>query len=125
MRVSAEETKEEPRDKAREQAKVQDRRLHWLVRATTIRRLWVGFVLLLALSLLAGLWVHQHQFIGIEDSFGFYGGYGFLACLVMVGLAKLLGRLLKRPDDYYAAPAHRPDLSTGSSASRRGETDDD
>ncbi|MEH6472143.1 MAG: hypothetical protein V7752_12915 [Halopseudomonas sp.] len=100
-------------------------RRHWLVRSTTIRRLWFGFLLVLGLSLLAGLSVHQHQFIGIEDYFGFFGGYGFLACLVMVGLAKLLGRLLKRPDDYYTAPTNSLDSSAQSTASQRREPGDD
>jgi hypothetical protein len=79
----------------------------------------------LGLSLLAGLWVEQHPLIGIENHFGFFGGYGLLACLVMVGLAKLLGRLLKRPDNYYAAPTSRQHSSTRSTASRRRESDHD
>tara|TARA_R110002094_G_scaffold2147_17_gene9053 strand:+ start:2289 stop:2603 length:315 start_codon:yes stop_codon:yes gene_type:complete len=100
-------------------------RQHWLVRATTIRQLWFGFWVVLGLSLLAGLWVHQHLLMGIEDYFGFFGGYGFLACLVMVGLAKLLGRLLKRPDDYYRAATRSLDSSARSTASQRREPGDD
>lgn len=77
---------------------------HWLVRPRTIRLLWVGFGVILALTVVAGLFVHQHVYFGIEDSFGFFAWYGFVTCVAMVVLAKLLGIFLKRPDDYYDRP---------------------
>ncbi len=77
---------------------------HWLVRPRTIRLLWVGFAVVLALTVVAGLFVHQHVYFGIEDSFGFFAWYGFVTCVAMVVLAKLLGIFLKRPDDYYDRP---------------------
>lgn len=74
---------------------------HWLVRRATIRKLWIAFALILAVTVLAGLLVHQHEPFGVEDTFGFFGGYGFITCVAMVLFAKLLGLFLKRPDDYY------------------------
>jgi hypothetical protein len=74
---------------------------HWLVRKTTIRYLWVLFGLILAATLLAGLFVHQHDQFGWEDGLGFYAWYGFAACVGMVVFAKILGLFLKRPDSYY------------------------
>ena len=35
------------------------------------------------------------------DVFGFYAWFGFGACLLMVLAALLVGRVLKRRDDYY------------------------
>ena len=35
------------------------------------------------------------------DGFGFYAWFGFVACLVMVLVALLIGFVLKRRDDYY------------------------
>lgn len=32
---------------------------------------------------------------------GFYAAFGFLACVALVVLARILGWWLKRPDDYY------------------------
>lgn len=32
---------------------------------------------------------------------GFYAAWGFLSCVALVALARLLGWWLKRPDDYY------------------------
>lgn len=74
---------------------------HWLVRPQTIRWLWGAFGVILGLTVVAGLFVHQHVYFGIEDSFGFYAWYGFVTCVAMVVIAKLLGIFLKRPDDYY------------------------
>jgi membrane protein YdbS with pleckstrin-like domain len=33
---------------------------------------------------------------------GFYAGYGFVGCVLLVLIAKLLRRFLKRPENYYA-----------------------
>ena len=76
---------------------------HWLLRKNNIRKLWMVFIAILIITLVAGLFVHQHESFGIEDSFGFYGWYGFITCVAMVVFAKLLGVFLKRPEDYYKA----------------------
>ena len=77
---------------------------HWLVRPETIRKLWLVFAGILALTVFAGLFVEQYDHFGIEASFGFYAWYGFVTCVAMVVGAKLLGIFLKRPDDYYDRP---------------------
>ena len=74
---------------------------HWLLRKNNIRKLWILFIAILALTVIAGLFVHQHEAFGIEDTFGFYAWYGFITCVGMVVFAKLLGVFLKRPEDYY------------------------
>lgn len=74
---------------------------HWLLRPATIRRLWLLFAGLLLLTLVPDLFIEQYDHFGIEGSFGFYAWYGFATCAAMVVVAKLLGYLLKRPDDYY------------------------
>lgn len=75
---------------------------HWLLRKDNIRKLWLMFIAVLLVTLVAGLFVHQHESFGIEDSFGFFGWYGFITCVGMVIFAKVLGLFLKRPEDYYA-----------------------
>ena len=74
---------------------------HWLVRPATIRRLWIGFAVLLALLAAADFLVHKHDYVGPDSWFGFYWVYGFGACVGMVVFAKVLGVLIKRPDTYY------------------------
>jgi hypothetical protein len=74
---------------------------HWLTTPRAIRRLWIGYIVVLVLTVLPDLFVTQYEHFGIDGSFGFYAWYGFLACAAMVVTAKFLGKLLKRPDDYY------------------------
>ena len=74
---------------------------HWLARPATIRRLWIGFAIALALLGAADFLVHKHNYVGPDGWFGFYWVYGFGACVAMVVFAKVLGVLIKRPDSYY------------------------
>ena len=75
--------------------------IHWLVRPTTIRKLWFGFSALLALVVLAQTVIYIKGYFGVDAWFGFGAVYGFVSCLLMVLVAKLLGVALKRPQDYY------------------------
>ncbi len=74
---------------------------HWLVRPKTIRQLWYGGFVLLALLVLADFFVHPHASFQIDGTFGFYSWYGLLTCVGMVLFAKALGIFLKRKDTYY------------------------
>ncbi|MCB1552523.1 MAG: hypothetical protein KDJ14_01850 [Xanthomonadales bacterium] len=73
----------------------------WLSRPQSIRVLWIGFAVVLALTVLAQLFVHLHAHFALEALFGFNALYGFLSCVGMVVFAKGLGFLIKRSDDYY------------------------
>jgi hypothetical protein len=72
-----------------------------LLKPHTIRTLWVIFALLLALSVVAEVFIHTHARFGIDGSFGFHAWFGGAACIGLVALSKLLGRFLKRRDSYY------------------------
>ena len=74
---------------------------HWLVRPSTIRLLWIVFLIILAVTLVAGLFMDVHAVFRLDGSFAFSAWYGFLSCIGMVIFAKLLGRLLQRKDTYY------------------------
>ncbi|MFK8051138.1 MAG: hypothetical protein AB8B81_22135 [Halioglobus sp.] len=75
--------------------------LHWLVRPATIRKLWIGFSVFLALVVIAQTVIYVKGYFGIDAWFGFGAVYGFVSCLLMVLVAKLLGVILKRSPDYY------------------------
>ena len=75
--------------------------VHWLARPATIRKLWIGFAIVLALLGAADFLVHKHEHVGPDGWFGFYWVYGFGACVAMVVFAKVLGVLIKRADTYY------------------------
>ena len=74
---------------------------HWLARPATIRKLWIGFAIVLALLAAADFLVPKHRYVGPDGWFGFYWVFGFIACVGMVVFAKILGVLIKRPDRYY------------------------
>jgi hypothetical protein len=74
---------------------------HWLTRRETIRKLWVVFGIILALTVLAEAFVAHEAHFSLEAIFGLNAWFGFLACAALIFLAKLLGLWLKRPDTYY------------------------
>lgn len=76
---------------------------HWLVRPRTIRMLWAAFAVVLAATVAAGFFVAMPAHEGIAGTFGFGAWFGFAACAALILVAKALGALLKRPDDYYEA----------------------
>ena len=78
-----------------------DHRPHWLDKPRNVKRLWRGFLGVLALTVLAQLVVQLHPHFAVESVFGFYAWFGFLACAAMIIVAKALALLLKRPDSYY------------------------
>ncbi len=75
---------------------------HWLDDPRNVRKLWLGFLVVLALTVIAGAFVDLHPHFEIESWFGFNAAYGFVTCLLMIVGAKALGIFLKKPDTYYA-----------------------
>ena len=69
----------------------------------------VVLALVTACVILTGLdlVVHRHVSHPWEAMFGFYAVYGFVACVLLVLLAKEMRKLLIRKEDYYdeAPPA--------------------
>jgi hypothetical protein len=76
---------------------------YWLDEPRNVRLLWRLFLGILALTVLAELVVALHPHFEVDALFGFHAAYGFLACVAMIVVAKLLGVFLKRPDSYYEA----------------------
>jgi Na+/proline symporter len=74
---------------------------HWLARPTTIKLLWRVFAAVLALTVLAQLLIGVKGYFGVDGWFAFGAVFGFLSCLAMVLVAKGLGFVLKRDEDYY------------------------
>jgi hypothetical protein len=73
----------------------------WLVRPATIRLLWGILWVVLALTVAAHLVIQVKGYFVIDAWYGFGAVFGFLACVLMVIVAKALGVLLKRDQDYY------------------------
>lgn len=75
--------------------------MSWLYRPGAVRRLWIGFVAVLAAAVAAGFVVDKHPHFAFESMPAFYALFGFGACVLLVIGSKLLGVLLGRPDTYY------------------------
>lgn len=63
--------------------------------------IWRLFLAVLALSVLAQLFIEAHPHFAFEGLFGFNALYGFLACAALILAAKGLGLLLKRRENFY------------------------
>ncbi len=74
---------------------------HWLDHPKNVKKLFRGFLVLLALTVLAEGFVHLHPSFEVEGLFGFYAWFGFIGCVAMIVVAKGLALWLKRPDTYY------------------------
>ena len=79
---------------------------HWLARPATIKLLWRVFIAVLAVLVLAQVFIYIKGYFGVDGWFGFGVVFGFLSCLAMVLVAKGLGLFLKRPEDYYDDEEH-------------------
>ena len=79
----------------------QDPEDHWLARPDNIRRLWIVFAVILALTVVAQFGIKVKGYFGIDGWFGFAAIFGFLCCAAMVLVAKVLAVILKRDERYY------------------------
>ena len=67
----------------------------------TIRRILAVLHIACASLFLSDLIFYRHVVDPIEEIVGFYGLYGFIACWLLVILAKLMRRILMRGENYY------------------------
>ena len=63
--------------------------------------MWKIFIAVLAATVAAQLFVEAHPHFAAERLFAWNALYGFLACAALILVARALGLLLKRRDDYY------------------------
>ena len=66
-----------------------------------VKRLLHVFYVLCAALLIADAFFHRHVAHPWENLPGFYGLYGFGACVLLVLIAKELRKILMRGEDYY------------------------
>lgn len=60
-----------------------------------------GFYVICAILVLLDFVVHRHIYLDFEKIPAFYAIYGFVACVVLVVLAKLMRIGLMRDEEYY------------------------
>lgn len=79
-----------------------DENTRWLDNPRNARLLWRLFLAVLALTVLAETAIQLHPRFAIEGVFAFHAWFGLLSCAGMILVARCLGLLLKRSDDYYS-----------------------
>lgn len=78
-----------------------DEKTHFFDKPGNVQRVLRIFYACCALLLLAELFVHRHIETALEGLLGFYPLYGFIACVVLVLIAKQMRKVLMRDEDYY------------------------
>lgn len=66
-----------------------------------VSRLLTGFYVICGILLLLDFVLHRHTVHSWENLPGFYALYGFVACVVLVLIAKEMRKVLMRKEDYY------------------------
>lgn len=74
---------------------------YWLDEPRNVEKVVWAVYAVCGVLLVIDPFIHKHGPFAIEHWFGFYGIYGFVACVGLVLAAKELRRILMRPEDYY------------------------
>ena len=78
-----------------------DKNTHLFDNPRNVDRLLKGFYALCILLVIADFIIHRHTTMGWEKIPAFYAIYGFVACVVLVVLAKLMRKVVMRKENYY------------------------
>jgi hypothetical protein len=76
-------------------------RKYWLDDPRNVTKIFWWLCAVCGLLFVADAFYDKHPHFAAEGWFGFYGVFGFVACVGLVLAAKGLRRILKRPEDYY------------------------
>ncbi len=80
---------------------MKEKKDHIFDKPENVRRLLGTFFVSLGLLLVAELFIHKHPEFPWEGSFGFFASYGFVSCVSLIYIAKLLRKVVRRDEDYY------------------------
>ncbi len=78
---------------------------HFFDKPDNVRLVLRVFYGLCALLLLGDFVIHRHVYHSWERLWGFYPLFGFVACVLLVLIAKEMRKLLMRDEDYYEKEA--------------------
>ncbi len=76
--------------------------LQWIERPGMLKRMWNVFVGIMVVLVAVDFFIpHEHTHLVFETIPGFSAVYGFVACVALVLVAKILRRVCKRDMNYY------------------------
>ena len=76
-------------------------KVHIFDKPQNVRRVLWALVAVCIVTIGADFVYHRHTVHPWEGVWGFYAFYGFVACVVLVLVAKEMRKLLMRAEDYY------------------------
>ncbi|NOY72340.1 MAG: hypothetical protein GXP14_08180 [Gammaproteobacteria bacterium] len=79
----------------------QNHKEHLFDKPENVERLLKGFYAICILLVIADFVVHRHVSLSWEEIPAFYALYGFIACVVLVVIAKAMRKVIMRKEDYY------------------------
>ncbi len=79
----------------------QDQKQYFFDKPENVTRLLRGFYAICLILLAADFVVHRHIYLVWEKIPVFYALYGFVACVLLVVLAKQMRKVIMRKEDYY------------------------
>lgn len=78
-----------------------DEKSYWLDQPGNVRKIIYALYAACAALFFADFFYHKHAHFTAEGWFGFYALYGFIMCVALVLVAKLMRVFLMRDEDYY------------------------
>ena len=78
-----------------------DEKTYLFDNSRNVSRLLLGFYVICGGLFVADFIAHRHTVHPWESIPGFYALYGFVACVVLVLIAKEMRKVLMRKEDYY------------------------
>ena len=66
-----------------------------------VKRLLGSFYVSLLILLIIDFFIHKHAEFPWEGATDFFAVYGFVSCVLLIFVAKILRLLVKRDEDYY------------------------
>ena len=83
------------------ESKIHDPRKYWLDEPRNVRKVIGTVFVICALLFVADAFYQKKSHFLIEDWFGFYAIFGFVMCVMLVLVAKLMRVFLIRDEEYY------------------------
>ncbi|NVM20641.1 MAG: hypothetical protein HWN68_02535 [Desulfobacterales bacterium] len=66
-----------------------------------VKKLLIFFYISLAVLLIIDVFIHKHAEFPWEGATEFFAAYGFVSCVLLIFIAKVLRIFIKRDEDYY------------------------
>ena len=78
-----------------------DEKVYFFDKPENVNKVLKVFYIICGLLFALDFIVHRHIYMSLEKIPAFYAFYGFVACVLLVLVAKEMRKLLMRKEDYY------------------------